>query len=41
MHEEIRQRHAAEQNKANLLQQKQHGNERRQKHKIVEQAHKG
>ena len=35
-HEEIRQRHAIEQNKANLLQQKQHENERRQKQKIVE-----
>ena len=31
MYEEIRQKHIAKQNKTNLLQQKQHGNERRQK----------
>ena len=30
-HEEIRQKHVAEQNKANLLRQKRRGNERRQK----------
>ena len=40
-HKEIRQRHVAEQNKAILLQQKQRGNEKRQKRKIMEQAHKG
>ena len=38
--EEIRQKHAAQRNRNNLLQQKRHGNKRRQKQKIVKQAHK-
>ena len=36
----VQKRHAAGQNKTNLLQQKRRGNKRRQKQKIVAQAHK-